>query len=900
MNNENLKNSCQRLLPFILGMTSSIFFYSAEAQTKKNLLFIITDQMRYDALSITGNSVIKTPNLDRLAQRGAYFKNAYSPCAVSGPARSCMLTGCRVESTGVNSNAQTYDYHDTPVMEMPTFDEILAQNGYHCEYYGKWHALTSHADVYQNPTRASQSGASAFGAEGQSYFFRDYLSQLGNIPEPQSGQFVEGISKYPYVASPLDRYFGMTYQELMQAGLKHSQPDQHGKLLLEREHTMTAFQARQALDALERLKDKTFSLTCSFHFPHSPMVVPEPYFGMYPVEQMQPPVSINDDMTNSPYRTSNSRTSRTEYADPNKIKYMISDYYGIITEIDDWVGKILNKLDELGITDNTMIIFTSDHGEMLGAHGMREKNVFYEESAHIPLFISLPNEIESETTVCGYVSLVDLFPTILDYLQIPGQESDGVSLRGMIQGTDAVHGQYVVTEWDRPNTPNLMIVKDGWKLMIPQTIQSTVINALYDLNTDPHEMNNLLGSNPNRANYLAKAEELRASILEWLVKKNSIHYYSVSQRDLLNGGRPTGNNASFVSLSLPESQPGETVTVQVTMKNSGTSSWSKTGRYKLARLSETLNLQWGIFQVELDENEIIPPGSSKTFTFNMQVPIVDGIYNYEWQMIQEGEEWFGSKTAKQIVIGTPVLYLDDCDGLTGWNSSQTLTLNGVEQKQGLSCLEFEGSTTDEYKKAFATSFNSKVDAENGVLQFWYYVSDPSVLSSNNQVELGSGGKADVNEYSWKLSGLQTGWNLVNLPFSDAAIIGSPNIQSIDWFRLYSKKTGDVKSRIDAIRILDIVATDMDNCEVASSNNKLVVYPNPVSGKWLHLLWDEHDFPGEIEVSIFDVTGKSVFMKRYTYLPQLLIDVSSLDRNALYVLTIKGGRKTESVKFMTSM
>ena len=165
------------------------------------------------------------------------------------------------------------------------------------------------------------------------------------------------------------------------------------------------------------------------------MLIPEPYYGMYPVEDMIPPVSINDPMNNSPYVNSNSRQSRTEYADPEKIKYMISEYYGIITEIDDWVGKILDKLDSLGLADQTLVIFTSDHGEMLGAHGMREKNIFYEESAHIPLLIRFPGEVQAETTVDGYVSLVDLFPTILDYLEVPEKESDGKSLRGLIEGS---------------------------------------------------------------------------------------------------------------------------------------------------------------------------------------------------------------------------------------------------------------------------------------------------------------------------------------------------------------------------------------------------------------------------------------------------------------------------------
>ena len=299
---------------------------SGQGENKKNLLFIITDQQRYDALACAGNSVIKTPNLDRLAQQGAFFRNAYTPCAVCGPARAAMLTGHTVESTGVYSNEQTYSYNDSEVMTMPTFDEILAENGYRCEYYGKWHALSSHAEVYENPVQYAESGKSIFGSGGQSHIWRDYLNILGQVPGPAAGEFIDGMSKYPYIANPLDRYYGMSYQELQNSNLEHAQPDQHGELLLGKEHTMTAFQARQAIEAIERLKDSTFSITCSFHFPHSPMLAPVPYYGIYPVEDMIPPASIDDDMQNSPYESSNSRNRRTEYADPDRIKYMISEY----------------------------------------------------------------------------------------------------------------------------------------------------------------------------------------------------------------------------------------------------------------------------------------------------------------------------------------------------------------------------------------------------------------------------------------------------------------------------------------------------------------------------------------------------------------------------------------------
>jgi arylsulfatase A-like enzyme len=770
---------------------------------KKNLLFIVTDQQRYDALAYAGKTTIKTPNLDRLAQQGAFFRNAYSPCAVCGPARASMLTGHTVESTGVYSNDQTYAYSDSEVMTMPTFDEVLAEHGYRCEYYGKWHALSARAEVYENPVQHTASGHSVFGAGGQSRIYRDYLSGLGSIPEPGEGEFIDGISKYPYFANPLDRYYGMSYQELQESNLQHAQPDQHGELLLDKEHTMTAFQARQAIEAIERLKDTTFSITCSFHFPHSPMLAPPPYYGLYPVEDMLPPESIGDDMQNSPYANFNGRNHRTEYADPDRIRYMISEYYGLITEIDDWVGQILDKLDELDLAENTLVIFTSDHGEMLGAHGMREKNVFYEESAHIPLLISSAGQVPAETTVEAYVSLIDLYPTILDYLGIPEHPSEGKSLRGLIEGTDTLHGSYVVTEWDRENSPNYMVVKDGWKLIIPYTIKSPVINAMYDLNSDPHEMNNLLGNHPDRTLYLEKAEELRACLLEWLAEKKSVHHYSVSQRDLLNGGRPTGNDATFISQEVPELVPGDTVAVSITMKNSGTSTWTREGQFKLGSQAPADNTFWGPERLELAAGESVLPGEEATFTFEVFVPDTEGIFHFQWQMVQEGEEWFGAKSdLKQLLSGNPGSYMDDCDQLSQWNSSSGLKLNQTEHTQGTACIEFSAASTDEFKKVFSPPFNCRGTVADTELRFWYYVSDVTQFESSNQVEIGSSGRPDRDEFSWQLSGLTDGWNYLTLKTSEASKMGSPDLHAIDWFRIYHRKKGTITTRLDAVQLID--------------------------------------------------------------------------------------------------
>jgi arylsulfatase A-like enzyme len=269
----------------------------------------------------------------------------------------------------------------------------------------------------------------------------------------------------------------------------------------------------------------------------------KPYADMYPFSEMKVPASISDPMLNSPYRSQNGRLNNPEYADPEKIKYLIAEYYALVTEIDDWVGKILDKLTELGLDENTLVIFTSDHGEMLGAHGMREKNVFYEESAHVPLMIRFPGKIQSGTSVDGYVSNMNLFATILDYLQLPEYPSDSKSLRGMIEGTDQSMGKMVVTEWlyNEDKQPAYMILKEGWKMFIPYSATSTVIDALYNLNEDPYEMNNLLGSNPDKKKYAQKVNELHADLVDWLKVNKSSHYDGVKTRNLTGTPLSTGS-----------------------------------------------------------------------------------------------------------------------------------------------------------------------------------------------------------------------------------------------------------------------------------------------------------------------------------------------------------------------
>ncbi len=517
---------------FLFGCT---FIASAQNKINKkerrpNLLFIITDQQRYDALSIAGNKVLKTPNLDRLAKQGTYFKKAYTPMAVCAPARAAIMTGRTVENTRVVNNyvADTAT-KASGAMPQRTFDEILAANGYWVEYYGKYHSPSFHNEVYRNPEKMTSTGEPIMG-QGMRQHYVDYLAKHVPMQPLQEGEYRDHYSGRGYTPNPLDKRFNSNAK----SDAKFTQPDFHGRLNIPADHSITAMHAKETMAALERLKDKMFSITCSFHFPHAPMLPTSPYYQMYHPDRVSLPKSLQDEMTNSPYKAANGRNDNPEYADPEKIKYMISDYYGLVKEVDDWMGKILAKLDELGLAVNTLVIFTSDHGEMLGAHGLREKNVFYEESSRVPLMIRLPGAITRKTVVDHYVTNIDLFPTIFDYLGLEKQPSDGKSLRDLMEKRPA-RPAYIVTEWNfrGASEPNYMIVKGGWKMFIPQTPSSKVIDVLYNLNEDPYEMHNLIGNNPDGAKYAAKVSELKADLIQWLKDHDSKFVGSVSERNIV-------------------------------------------------------------------------------------------------------------------------------------------------------------------------------------------------------------------------------------------------------------------------------------------------------------------------------------------------------------------------------
>ena len=506
------------LLPFLTALV-------AVGAPKINLLFIMTDQQRWDTMSCAGNPVIKTPRFDQLAREGARFTSFYSACPVCTPARTAILTGHSIESNHVLSNS---DANRTDVPPFPSFDQILLRRGYVGEYHGKYHSPYQLAAEYTQPVRwlngkKAPPGCKAEMSESEAYakFVKEHKPAHAVPP----GQVATREGNYTPI--PLDSSYGGKPTE------KPSQADMYGRLELPAEFSRAAFTAKEGLAALERLKDRPFTLTISLDPPHPPLVVSDPYYSQYPPDGIPVPASINDSRSNSPYR-SKAQGDVDPYRNPTNIQQMRSIYYGMVTEVDHWVGNILQRLDELGLANHTLVIFTSDHGEMLGDHALHGKGVFYEGSAHVPLLIRLPGIIPANTVIRAPASHLDLFATILDYCDQTIHASDGQSLRPFIEGKESGTGRVIVSEWNSKRVPGFMAFDGRWKLLFGQSQDAPSLDALYDLKNDPQEVNNLIGQNPDREKFRAEAMRMKALLVEWLSRVASPSLETVKARPIFS------------------------------------------------------------------------------------------------------------------------------------------------------------------------------------------------------------------------------------------------------------------------------------------------------------------------------------------------------------------------------
>lgn len=366
-----------------------------------NILHIFTDQQRVDSIHALGGGVAQTPHIDRLVREGTVFSSAYTPCAECVPARAAMITGMYADKTGCGSNADSM-----PPCDQPTFMSRLAQAGYHTHGVGKCH-FTPDPWAMRGFLTRDTSEEIAEHPEGD-----DYLKFLEN----------QGIA---HVLEPHGIRGELYYVP---------QPSQLPQSL----HP-TQWVGDRSLDFLRSRQGKSepWYLYAGFIHPHPPFAPPNPWHKLYRAPEMPLPhiPEANEDLLCYVNHFQNRYKYRDRGLDLNLVRCMRAYYQACVTFIDYQVGRLLAALEEVGQLDQTLIVYTADHGELLGDFGCFGKRSFHDASQRVPLIVRQPGRFKAGRVCSTPASLVDLLPTFLSSAGLPiPEDSDGSDLMEISKG----------------------------------------------------------------------------------------------------------------------------------------------------------------------------------------------------------------------------------------------------------------------------------------------------------------------------------------------------------------------------------------------------------------------------------------------------------------------------------
>ena len=457
-------------------------------QEKLNILLILTDQQRWDLLGCYGASQCKTPHIDNLASRGVRFNNAFPliiPCA---PGRAALFTGRYGHITGVETNGGQLD------QSLPNFATELPRAGYNLGYAGKWHV-----DHQKNPSDWGFRCKRDFPGYG-------YPASNINMPGIKSGARKDSQIARNYLDYLNEK--NLEPPELIEAFYAQGNPGQrnrelHGLHAGTIEHNFEALVASETVELMQAYaqEEDPFFIWTNFWGPHSPCIVPEPYYSMYAPKSIPEDPSFCDTLENRPYVQT--LVSRYWGIDPNnwdEWAEITARYWGYMTMIDDLVGRMLSELETLGLAENTLVVFSTDHGDNMGAHKLFEKGPFFdEESFRLPLIAAHPECRQPGRENDEFVYLQDLFPS---FLEIAGLQPDIVpdtqSILSLLKGEDEP------TERDSVYCQFNGQIQEHKSRMVRTRTHKFVFNQsdigeLYDLENDPHELHNLFGIETHKA-----------------------------------------------------------------------------------------------------------------------------------------------------------------------------------------------------------------------------------------------------------------------------------------------------------------------------------------------------------------------------------------------------------------
>jgi len=440
-------------LLFVLLITS----LTHAADKPMNVLFIISDDLTPTALSCYGNEVSKTPHIDRLASQGTRFTHAYCNATYCGPSRASFLSGYYPHATGVFG----YVSPRPQIGDRAMWPQHFKNNGYHTARVSK----IFHMSVPGGITRGEN------GPDDPACWNERYNSQGPEWKAPGDGETLENNpdGKKPVVG-------GNTFVVVEADGGDEVHSD--GK---------TARKAVQLIE--ERAKaDEPFFLAVGFVRPHVPFVAPANYMQPYkPYADRELPKKVPGDWDDIPKRGINYRTSKGMEMDIRQQKKAVGGYYGAVAFLDAQVGKVLDALEASGEADNTIVIFTSDHGFHLGQHDFWAKVSLHEESASVPLIIKVPGQ---KPAVCDSLTqLLDLYPTTaaLCGLEVPTR-LQGKDITPMLNDPKAsVHEEVLNVS---PMQKGFLLRTDGWAFIQYKEDGSGGVE-LFDMKKDPQQYTNL-------------------------------------------------------------------------------------------------------------------------------------------------------------------------------------------------------------------------------------------------------------------------------------------------------------------------------------------------------------------------------------------------------------------------
>ena len=445
----------------ILYLTVLLMFFfgcspMAKQKNKPNILLIMTDEMRWDYLGVAGHSTIKTPTLDELANSGYYFNKAYTPHPVCVPARVTLFTSRYGNIHGASNNGNNINQGE---LFLPS---ILKHFGYRTGLSGKLH----------------------FNPRGYNYGFDEFYSYTGEGEKEENTylyylkQHLGDISKYPvedatriYPNDPLGVDLGKFKHDFV--------------------HYESEWITRHGIEFLNKQTDDTpWFLFLSYNRPHSPSVLPEPYYSMYNDVEIELP-ELPGRFTRKDSVTITRARGLVE--DPEMAERLIKSYMGAISLVDDKVAEVINLLETKGWDENTIVVFVSDHGNLLGDQGRWFKGPMWEGSSRIPFIVYVPENMRDDKLQSGrldeVVELTDLMPTLLDLIgekdKVKGMQ--GESLLNLMKGDKQ--------EWRNTAYGNLsgqlMLVEGDYKYIHYDNKKGLPEWEVFNLKDDPKEQVNL-------------------------------------------------------------------------------------------------------------------------------------------------------------------------------------------------------------------------------------------------------------------------------------------------------------------------------------------------------------------------------------------------------------------------